>query len=244
MSLPPELEDAIAKYNTWIDVEITKEGEANKIGSTLYHYTTVAGLKGIIESESIWFTDFRHLNDPSEIEHGIELCRDVIRLRKPGKDGQVEMFLDGLADFMRLDNISMWLQYFIGSFSQASDDLGQWRAYGDNGRGVSVGFAPHLFSIANTTDMKPNEAAFVGPVIYDLDAASSRHDRAIEMAEGIFFDVANAHGDILVNKDIKIRFMQDFARAVIASPLIWNCLTSKHPAYTHEQEVRLIILGI
>src|SRR6202162_5813588 len=92
--------------------------------------------------------------------------------------------------------------------------------------------------------MRPNEASFVSRVIYDLDAASSRHDRAIEMAERIFLDVANAHRNILANKDIGIRFMQDFARAVIASPLIWNCLTSKHPAYTHEQEVRLIILGM
>ena len=34
------------------------------------------------------------------------------------------------------------------------------------------------------------------------------------------------------------------ARAIIASPLIWNSLTSKHPAYEHEREVRLIILGL
>jgi hypothetical protein len=179
MSLPTELERAIAEYNTWIDGELKKE-EANKIGNTLYHYTTVAGLKGIIESESIWFTDFRHMNDPSEIEHGIELCRDVIRLSKPGKDGRVGMFLDMLADFMRLDNFTRALEYFIGSFSLAADDLGQWRAYADNGRGVAIGFAPHLFRIENTTDKKPNEAAFVSRVIYDLDAACSRHVRAIE----------------------------------------------------------------
>jgi hypothetical protein len=243
MNLPTELARAITEYNSWIDNELKKEEEANKIGDTLYHYTNVAGLKGIIESESIWFTDFRHLNDPSEIEHGIELCRDVIRLRRPGQDGRVGLFLDVLADFTRLDNFSRSLEYFIGSFSQASDDLGQWRAYGDNGRGVAVGFAPHLFDIENTTNKKPSEAGFVGRVIYDLDAASSRV-RAIERAEGIFLEVANAHRNLLANKDVGIPFMQDFARAVIASPLIWNCLTSKHAAYTHEQEVRLIILGM
>jgi hypothetical protein len=243
MSLPAELAHAITEYGSWIDSELKKE-EANKIRDTLYHYTTLAGLKGIIESESIWFTDFRQLNDPSEIEHGIEVCRNVIRLRKPGKDGRVRLFLDMLADFMRLDNFSRALEYFIGSFSQASDDLGQWRAYGDNGRGVAVGFPPHLFDIESTTDKKPNEAAFVGRVIYDLEASSNRHIKAIERAEDIFFDVANAHRNLLANKDIGIPFMQDFARAVIATPLIWNCLTSKHPAYKHEQEVRLIILGM
>lgn len=92
--------------------------------------------------------------------------------------------------------------------------------------------------------MKPNEAAFVSPVVYDLEEASHRHERAIEKAEEIFLDAANAHRDMLANKNIGIPFMQDLARAVIASPLIWNCLTSKHPAYGHEQEVRLIILGM
>jgi Protein of unknown function (DUF2971) len=241
MSLPAELARAITEYNSWIDSELRKEEEANKINDTLYHYTTVAGLKGIIESESIWFTDFRHLNDPSEVEHGMELCRDTIKLslRKPGQDGRVGLFLDMPADFMRLDNFSRALEYFIGSFSQASDDLGQWRAYGDNGRGVAVGLAQYLFEIESTTNKKPNEVAFVGRVLYDLDASSSRHVMAIERAENIFFEAANAHRNLLANKDIGIPFMQDFARAVIASPLIWNCLTSKHPAYRHEQEVRL-----
>lgn len=244
MPLPAELEGAIARYNTWIDGELEKEQDANKIGVTLYHYTNVAGLEGIIKSEAVWFTDFRHMNDPSEITHGIELCRDVIRLRKPGTDGRVQLFLDCLADFMRLENFSRALEYFIGSFSRTGDDLGQWRAYADNGRGVVIGFAPHLFRIENTSDKKPNEVAFVSPIMYDLAAASHRHDTAIEQAERIFLDAANAHGDLLADREIGIPFMQELARAVIASPLIWNCLTSKHPAYSHEKEVRLIIIGL
>jgi hypothetical protein len=244
MTLPAELAGAIARYSDWIDGELKKAQDANKIDATLYHYTSVAGFKGILESESIWFTDFRHMNDPSEISHGIELCRDVIRLMKPGKDGRLQLFLDCLADFMRLDNFSRSLEYFIGSFSRASDDLGQWRAYADNGRGVAIGFAPHLFEIENTTDMKANEAAFVSPVTYDMAAAAAQHERAIEKAEQIFLDTANAHRELLADKSVGIPFMQDFARTIIASPLIWNCLTSKHPAYVHEQEVRLITMGM
>lgn len=150
MPVPAVLERAIARYNTRIDGELRKEQDANKIDDTLYHYTNVAGLEGILKSEAVWFTDFRHMNDPSEITHGIELCRDVIRLRKPGVDGRVALFLDCLADLMRLENFSRALEYFIGSFSRASDDLGQWRAYADNGRGIAIGFAPHLFGIENT----------------------------------------------------------------------------------------------
>ena len=244
MPLPAELMAAIARYDNWIDGVLKKEQDANKIADTLYHYTKVAGLEGIIKSEAIWFTDFRHMNDPSEVGHGITLCRDVIRLLKPGKDGRVALFLDCLADMMRLDNFSKALEYFIGSFSRADDDLGQWRAYADNGKGVAIGFAPHLFKIEHTTEKPANEIAFVSPVIYDLAATSRRHEEAIGQAERIFLETAEAHRDLLSNRDIGIPFIQDFARAVIASPLIWNCLTSKHPAYAHEQEVRLIILGL
>jgi hypothetical protein len=244
MTLPQELSDAIGAYDTWIDAELQKQQKANTIKETLYHYTNVAGLRGIFESESIWFTDFRHLNDPSEIIHGIEMCHDVIRNIKIGADGRAALFLDCLADMMTSANFSKALEYFIGSFSRARDDLGQWRAYADNGRGVAIGFAPHLFGIESTIDQKPDETAFVGPVIYDIGQVCSQHDAAIQQAAEIFLNTANVHREVLANKDIGITFMQDFARAVIASPLIWNCLASKHPAYAHEQEVRLIILGL
>jgi hypothetical protein len=57
MSLPVELERAIAQYNTWIDGELRKEQDANKISGTLYHYTNVAGLEGILKSEASPISD-------------------------------------------------------------------------------------------------------------------------------------------------------------------------------------------
>jgi hypothetical protein len=53
-----------------------------------------------------------------------------------------------------------------------------------------------------------------------------------------------AKADLMRDKGVGIPFMENLARTVIASPLIWNCLTTKHPAYAHEREVRLILLGL
>lgn len=44
---------------------MTEVHEAHK---QLYHYTNFEGLKGILESQTLWATHFRHLNDSSEIE--------------------------------------------------------------------------------------------------------------------------------------------------------------------------------
>jgi len=33
----------------------------------LHHYTSFAGISGILESQTIWATQFSHLNDSSEV---------------------------------------------------------------------------------------------------------------------------------------------------------------------------------
>ncbi|MFA5351201.1 MAG: DUF2971 domain-containing protein [Candidatus Omnitrophota bacterium] len=42
----------------------------------LWHYTNADGLLGILESQSIWATDYRHLNDCLELKHAMSILRD------------------------------------------------------------------------------------------------------------------------------------------------------------------------
>jgi len=42
----------------------------------LYHYTTVTGLKGIVESQSLWASDVRYMNDSAELKYIISLLKD------------------------------------------------------------------------------------------------------------------------------------------------------------------------
>jgi hypothetical protein len=44
----------------------------------LYHYTTIEGLKGILESEEIWATDVDYLNDGSEYVYAERFIEDVL----------------------------------------------------------------------------------------------------------------------------------------------------------------------
>jgi hypothetical protein len=78
------------------------------------------------------------------------------------------------------------LAFFVASFSRASDDLGQWRGYGDDGRGFAVGFAPRLFHIDETVDpTKPESNIFVAPVTYGDKATRIKQRQAI----GTAFDI-------------------------------------------------------
>jgi len=240
--LPAELQQAIETYKEWTRQHLLSEQNNSTIATTLYHYTDVRGLKGILESGQVWFTDYRHLNDPSELTHGIDMARDVAHQIAAGADGRVRLFLDYFLDLFRHDNFVPTLEFFIACFSRTRDDLGQWRAYADNGRGVAIGLSPSLFAVADTP-VPGQLPEFVGSVRYSLADVCGCHEACLTEAAAIFLAAANANADLLTDKSVGISFMDQFVRDIIASPLIWNCLTSKHPAYEHEQEVRLVMMG-
>lgn len=240
--LPPVLQEAIDKFKAWGDQHLLAEQDASTITVPLYHYTNAQGLRGILESGQVWFTDYMHLNDPSELTHGIKMAHDVAQFLCEGADGRVRLFLDDFVNMLRPDNFAGNLEFFIASFSRKRDDLSQWRAYADNGKGYAIGFAPEMFSI---TDPVPGKAGEVlGPVRYKIDEVRTRHNAALKEAVRIFLDTVNANADLVANKALGIPFMDQFVREVLAQPIIWNCLTSKHYAYEHEEEVRLLIMGM
>ena len=239
--LPPVLQEAIQKFNARTEQHLKAEQDADTITEPLYHYTNGYGIKGILESGQVWFTDYRHLNDPSELTHGIDMARDVARRLAPA-DGPVRLFLETFVDLFRQENFASTLQFFIASFSRDGDDLGQWRAYADNGRGFAIGFPPHMFRIGDPIPGRLPE--FVGPVRYKINEVCARHAAALEEAAAIFLDTVKANLELVRDKPIGTSFIDQFVREIIAQPLIWNCLTSKNPAYEHEQEVRLLIMGM
>jgi hypothetical protein len=240
--LPAALQLAIHRFRDWTGQRLQAEQARSSITAPLYHYTDGRGLKGIIQSGQIWFTDYRHLNDPSELVHGIDMAHKAAQAIATGVDGLLVTFLELFVDMFRHSNFDATLEFYIASFSRARNDLGQWRAYADNGRGFAIGLAPGMFDVKNyPTDCRLPE--FLGPVIYADDQIFDRHHAALETAAAIFLETFNERSDLMRDKAIGTAFMQAFAREIIAQPLIWNCLTSKHRAYEHEQEARLVILG-
>jgi hypothetical protein len=160
VNIPPELLEAADKFRNWAYDLTLSEQEDKKITQPLYHYTDATGLKGIVEKQEIWFTSHRYVNDPSEISFGIDAARQAIT-RVPA-DGPAKVFCHCLADDLNVQTITQELEYFLAGFSYARDDLGQWRAYGCNGRGFALGLAPKLFAVVDeTSEMKITEKIVV-----------------------------------------------------------------------------------
>ena len=244
-NMPAALQNAIQRYDSFNEQNMLEQQAKDVVSQPLYQYTNAAGLKGIFDSQQMWFTDYRFLNDPSELRHGMDTARELLLKAQSGLDGRACLLLQCVTDMFCHDNIEASLAFFVASFSHARDDLGQWRAYADNGRGFAIGFAPYMFSIQKVSRLSPDENAFLGSVRYGTADALNRNLLAIQEAVRIFLTTVDDNAALMEgDKATGTAFIQEFSRHLIASPLIWNALTFKHPAYAYEREVRLVMIGV
>jgi len=104
----------------------------------LYHYTALDGLLGILDDEVLWATGIRYLNDTSEFQAGLKAVFDL--MNRELLEAQGKSVVDKYAPLIRQSAESI----FTASFSKepTGDDLSQWRAYGGEHSGVSLGFSP------------------------------------------------------------------------------------------------------
>jgi hypothetical protein len=157
------------------------------IKQTLYHYTDANGFKGIIENDEIWFTDYRYLNDPSELRHGILLAHETIRAKMAtAKAVNADFLCKMMADLFTSDNVSDHLKFFIASFSRDRDELGQWRTYADNGRGFAIGLSKAMFAATDPINKDPLMNIAAGPVLHRDAVTKKRHAVAIGEVISIF----------------------------------------------------------
>jgi len=96
--LPEALENAVDEYIPWNARHIEAEQARSTITAPLYQYTDWTGLCGIIESQSVWITNYRHLNDPSEFSDGVEVAHEVMDALKSGADDRVRLLLGMVRD--------------------------------------------------------------------------------------------------------------------------------------------------
>ncbi len=103
----------------------------------LYHYTSLDGLRGIIEENGFWLSDNRFMNDAEEITHGVQLASVV--LSHMAKRSHSDAFADVLRNVARRLSEPRKQGNLVACFSQAGDDLGQWRGYAMGGVCLRLG---------------------------------------------------------------------------------------------------------
>lgn len=122
----------------------------------LYHYTTAAGLHGILESHTLWATHAAHLNDSQEMLTGVQVVLQGLAVQRAWatlmkgftRDTMLKKMATGMAiDWLaeHIQNRAQFLRQNFGPFvtclSREGDQLSQWRGYGRGG-GYAIRFDP------------------------------------------------------------------------------------------------------
>lgn len=128
----------------------------------IFHFTTAAGLLGILHTKRMWATNTDYLNDTTEVAFGRRMALEIMHpryqelnhhvmpanlvtlLKAPGQvvtDTPIEL----LAPWALLGGLMHSLQtyrerqYYVTSFCESHDLLSQWRGYGNYGGGYAIG---------------------------------------------------------------------------------------------------------
>jgi hypothetical protein len=199
--------------------------------SIIYHYTDGAGLRGILETGKIWCTDIFNLNDTSEIRHGVAYACKLLRgiSSADGVASQLNVFTRTVSKHLSED-IEQSANYFVCCFSGNGDDLGQWRAYADDGRGYAIGFDTVLLERAFVDAAPGNHSTF--PLSYDAPALQTMLAQLVEQATRIVSTAAGQMtGQQLTHLSVRL------------SATVIHCSTFfKHKGYSNEEEYRFLMV--
>jgi hypothetical protein len=209
-----------------------------------FHYTSPAGLLGILRSRAIWAAQTGFLNDLTELRLAAELAlaeidRCVAAWQDQGAAGHFR--LQGL-QVMRTIAATPHPMVFVASLSRLEDDLSQWRGYCGGTGGFALAI-PHalLHRIAKSSGCEfveciydPREhqrlvLALVREFIENLEQVEPPADQPADAAT--FW----ARRGIATRNREQRDFYPQFYRS------LWRLAARlKHPAFEHEAEWRLI----
>jgi hypothetical protein len=206
----------------------------------LFHYTTINGLKGILENRTLWLGHAACFKDASEIKYGRNLLINIVQNtihRESRKD--IQDLLQNIILHAEAFTSNSIHHPFICCFCESSNLLSQWREYAGRGGGYCLGFEfTSATRIASSLENKGDEKRpFLRKVIYDEKLQRELIQKYLE-------DVINATKRALdtSNHNMTIDPIHRCSvMAVQAVNLFLDMLACfKHPAFASEEEWRLI----
>lgn len=208
--------------------------EAPHSRSHVYHYTTSEGVKGIIESKSLWATGAYYLNDTSEIEYGCRLAAGHLEEKAGFAETEFARRVLSKAHNDLCDPVQQAIRiasYYVVCFCEDDNLLSQWRAYGRSG-GFAVGFGREVEHLkAEGMTVSPLQK-----VLYEREEQVRRVDSLIEEMVGLFRDDQVCRGDL---DDPSLEDIID-AASEVAQALLAAVVCFKAPDFAGEHEWRLV----
>lgn len=221
-------------------------GKVTSMGN-IYHYCSLDTFAQIIKNKTIRLSDLNKTNDYMEKKWGMKLLYrtlcDELQDRGIVMDLKEDYWYSDNAHnhFEQLENnITSFLnhQTLIICFSTKKDMLSQWRAYGNDGVGIAIGFDYDLLKKL----LKSEKKFFIDNVIYKKEKQEKKIKE--ELFAPAFMHVENmfAQDAVRCSDDYNEYFVEEF-----------DCFCEymdddvekvfpflKNPAFEEEKEVRIV----
>lgn len=235
--MPNDMREAIAQFEKETDEIIT--GFCQKLDEIsppdfIYHYTNDVGLQGILESGKLWFTNIFNLNDPSELRHGCQPIINILKTTTKGAPTELNIFSKKLSDDLN-ELVERIAHLYIFSFSHNGDDLGQWRAYGDNGRGFALKFDCRTLEQAFINNGPDRNCTF--PIKYEENSLREMSKKVIDQLTSYIL--------LMQGKNLKDEVFDNYLTQLydfLYVTALRLALFFKHKAYVNECEFRFFHL--
>src|ERR1700687_5212876 len=114
------LEDAHRVLANLLDPHLQALFSSDGFPERLSHYTDFAGLKGILETNSLWANHCGTLNDGTEKEYGTRVVSDYLSVRLKGTKAARQL-AEGMASWKSRD--------FATCFCESTELLSMWKGY-------------------------------------------------------------------------------------------------------------------
>lgn len=193
----------------------------NDYGKTLYHYTSLQALKGILENKEFWLGNASNMNDKSELLDFINrICEAVLLVENPNAPHVIET-INKIKQFENIDfPFVMCLSHFrcrtSPDLERTFEDASMWERYADNAQGVCIKF-----------DLKTFYKLFYGEEFFVIDYILYKYDaKEHELVKAILNYI---HGKPYGFNDLE---------GLISN--IQSCaVRHKHHSFFKENEIRL-----
>ena len=191
----------------------------SQLTERLYHYTSPAGLLGILSNRYIFATDSRFVNDSQELKYALDsvLLPLLSELRPDESDpagyiSNARNFLDREVNH----------HSYIACFTERGDQLSQWHGYGSGVGAISIGFNANSLQ-SNIEKLNLKTGASLQSVIY-----KERKQREL------FLSIVGSEG-------LDPRAFGGSAGLLVGHRLLDAAIRCKHKGFNEEHEWRAIV---
>lgn len=198
------------------------------VPSAIYHYCGYDTFCDIVKNRSFWLTDYRKTNDLLErnVITADILSNAIEGIKNESYRNKDDIFFETVKVYFPLNNDR---NVYLGSFCEENDLLELWTRYGDDGRGIAIGFDPSYFDLSLTSPFFSSDVTksiSLSPVDYDI----------VRITKNIKDSIYNFLQQYRKENDKTRSFQMMFC----AANLVRYSNIAKHHAFQGEKEWRII----